>query len=73
VASEITNGVKAWLNLDVHLLEDIYPGKKEDLEGNSDNMGHLALENHEALALYVPDQHREIENPACAVEPGLAK
>ena len=63
----------AWLNLDSHLLEDIVPGKKEDLEDKYDNMGHLALETHESLASYVPNQSHEIENHACVVDPGVTK
>ena len=63
----------AWLNLDSHLLEDIVPGKKEDLEDKYDNMGHLALETHESLASYVPDQPHEIENHACVVDPRVTK
>ena len=63
----------AWLNLVVHLLEDIFPCKKEYLEDKYDNMGHLALETHEYLASYVPDQRHEIENHACVVDPGVTK
>ena len=63
----------AWLKLDAHLLEDIFFGKKEDLENKYDNMGHLALETHESLASYVPDQPHEIENHACVVYLGVTK
>ena len=59
--------------MDAHLLEDIFPSKKEDLEDKSDNMGHLALETHESIASYVPEEPHEIENHTCVVDPRVTK
>ena len=59
--------------MDACLLEDIFPSKKEDLEDKYVNMGHLALETHESIASYVPDQPHEIENHACVVDPRVTK